>query len=137
MVLIIYNDQICKEILMPNMFNADYQIRLGASDYGLKEDIVLKLERGESEWKIVSTSEYWITMREGTTNSHTIAKDDLIRIDTRSGDHLIILAADVPISLQTMEKYDLRGVNQVTIGRSDDNMVVYSFQSLISGVFYG
>ena len=55
MVLIIYNDQICKEILMPNMYNTDYQIRLDASDYGLKKDIVLKLERGESEWKIVGT----------------------------------------------------------------------------------
>ena len=31
MVLIIYNDQICKEILMPNMYNTDYQIRLDAS----------------------------------------------------------------------------------------------------------
>ena len=134
MVLIIYNDQICKEILMPNMYNADYQIRLGASDYGLREEIVLKLERRESEWKIVSTSEYRITMREGTTSSHTIRKDDLIRIDTRSGDHLIILASDVPISLQTMEKYDLRGVDKVTIGRSPDNTIVYSFQSLISGI---
>lgn len=134
MVLIIYNDQICKEILMPNMYNTDYQIRLDASDYGLKKDVVLKLERGESEWKIVGTSEYWITMREGAANAHTIAKDDLIRIDTRSGDHLIILAADVPIALKTMEKYDLQGVDRVTIGRSQDNTIVYSFQALISGV---
>ena len=37
MVLIIYNDQICKEILMPNMYNTDYQIRLDASDYGSKK----------------------------------------------------------------------------------------------------
>lgn len=134
MVLIIYNDQICKEILMPNMYNTDYQIRLDASDYGLKKDIVLKLERGENEWKIVGTSEYWITMREGAANSKAIAKDDLIRIDTRSGDHLIILAADVPIALQSMEKYDLQGIDKVTIGRSDDNTIVYSFQALISGV---
>ena len=134
MVLIIYNDQICKEILMPNMYNTDYQIRLDASDYGLKKDIVLKLERGESEWKIVGTNEYWITMRDGVADSRSIAKDDLIRIDTRSGDHLIILAADVPITFQTMEKYDLRGIDKVTIGRSDDNTIVYSFQALISGV---
>ena len=28
MVLMIYNDQICKELLLPNLYNADYQIRL-------------------------------------------------------------------------------------------------------------
>ena len=46
MVLMVYNDQICKEILMPNLFNTDYQVRLSARDYGLRADIVLKLESG-------------------------------------------------------------------------------------------
>ena len=61
MVLMIYNEQICKEILMPNLFNTDYQIRLSAGDYRLREDIDLQLERGGREWTLVSTQNYWIT----------------------------------------------------------------------------
>ena len=46
MVLMVYNDQICKEILMPNLFNTDYHVRLSARDYGLRSDVELQLERG-------------------------------------------------------------------------------------------
>ena len=49
MVLMIYNEQICKEILMPHLFNTDYQIRLSAKDYRLSTDIILYLERGGKE----------------------------------------------------------------------------------------
>ena len=60
MVLMIYNEQICKEILMPHLFNTDYQIRLSAKDYRLSTDIILYLERGGKEWTLVSSKDYWI-----------------------------------------------------------------------------
>ena len=132
MVLMIYNEQICKEILMPHLFNTDYQIRLSAKDYRLSTDIILYLERGGKEWTLVSSKDYWI--KEGTerTARHTIKKDDLFTIDTVRGDHLVIIAAGDELCLHAMEKYDLSGLNEVTIGRSTGNMITYSFMSLIS-----
>ena len=132
MVLMIYNDQICKEILMPNLYNTDYQIRLSATDYKLRSDIVLKLERGGGEWSLVSTKEYWITDKGERVNKHKIVKDDLISIDTANRDHLIIITSGDEICLRMMEKYDLRGVREVTIGRASANTVTYSFMTLIS-----
>ena len=132
MILMVYNDQICKEILMPNVFNADYQIRLSAKDYRLSADIVLKLERGGKDWTLVSTKDYWIIENGERVQRHTIRKDDLVNIDTVSNENLIILAADDEICFQVMEKYDLSGLREVTIGRSSGNMIIYSFMSLIS-----
>ena len=107
MVLMVYNDQICKEILMPNLFNTDYQVRLSARDYGLRADIVLKLERGGRDWTLVSTADYWINDKGEKVVSHSIIKDDLINIDTLSGEHLVIIASDDEINFHVMEKYDL------------------------------
>lgn len=132
MVLMIYNDQICKELLMPNLYNADYQIRLSATDYMLRADIVLQFERGGREWSLVSTSDYWIDVNERREEKHVIHNDDLINIKTNKGEKLIIIAAGDEIRLQTMEKYDLSGLREITIGRSLGNTIVYSFMSLIS-----
>lgn len=132
MVLMIYNDQICKELLMPNLYNADYQIRLSATDYMLRADIVLQFERGGREWSLVSTSDYWIDVNERREEKHVIHNDDLINIKTNKGEKLIIIAAGDEIRLQTMEKYDLSGLREITIGRSPGNTIVYSFMSLIS-----
>ena len=116
----------------PHLFNTDYQIRLSAKDYRLSTDIILYLERGGKEWTLVSSKDYWI--KEGTerTARHTIKKDDLFTIDTVRGDHLVIIAAGDELCLHAMEKYDLSGLNEVTIGRSTGNMITYSFMSLIS-----
>ena len=132
MVLMIYNDQICKEILMPNLFNTDYQVRLSAREYSLRADIVLQLERGGRDWTLISTADYWINEKGEKAVSHTISKDDLINIDTLSGEHLVIIASDDEINFHVMEKYDLTHLHEVTIGRTPENMVVYSFMSLIS-----
>ena len=132
MVLMVYNDQICKEILMPNLFNTDYHVRLSARDYGLRSDVELQLERGGQDWTLVSTAQYWINEGGEKVESHVIARDDLINIDTLSGEHLVIIAADDEINFHAMEKYDLSGMHEVTIGRTPDNMIVYTFMSLIS-----
>ena len=132
MVLMVYNDQICKEILMPNLFNTDYHVRLSARDYGLRSDVELQLERGGQDWTLVSTAQYWISEGGEKVESHVIARDDLINIDTLSGEHLVIIAADDEINFHAMEKYDLSGMREVTIGRTPDNMIVYTFMSLIS-----
>ena len=132
MVLMIYNDQICKELLMPNMYNADYQIRLDARDYMLRADIVLQFERGGSEWSLVSTSDYRIVDDKEKEKKRVIHNDDLINIETAKGEHLIIIAAGDEISLHAMEKVNLSGAREITIGRSSGNMIVYSFMTLIS-----
>lgn len=41
MILLIYNKKICREELLPNIYDTDYRVRLHRSIYNLQEDITL------------------------------------------------------------------------------------------------
>ena len=49
MILIIYNKQICREVLLPNLFEADYRLPLSRNEYHLRRDLDLHLENTQKK----------------------------------------------------------------------------------------
>ena len=51
MILLIYNQKMCREILLPNLRDSDYAISISGKAYGLRQDIRLLLEITGVTWK--------------------------------------------------------------------------------------
>ena len=60
MILLIYNEMVCREELLPNVYDTDYRVRLHKSIYSLHDDITLQLERTAAGWTLRSGQDYQV-----------------------------------------------------------------------------
>ena len=128
----VYNKTICREILLPNLFNADYSVQLSRQEYALSSDVTLRFENTPSGWKICGSREYRIIHKRNVMKEWFLKNEDLLELEFTSGDSVLVLSSDTPLFFRVMEKYDLTGISRITIGKSPDNMICYDFMGLIS-----
>ena len=133
MILLIYNEKVCKEVLLPNVYDMDYRVRMHRSIYNLREDITLELERTPNGWSILTGKDYEI-FSEGRLEKAVLLKGErILQIRTRHREGLFIIAADVPIAFHVMNKYDISRMQEISIGSGEENMISYAFMGLVSG----
>ena len=58
MILMIYNKNMCREILLPNLINSDYNVVISGNEYGFESEIVLSMEVTDTDWRILKNSKY-------------------------------------------------------------------------------
>lgn len=131
MILLVYNKQICKEFLLPNLHDADHEIRLYHDLFHLKEDIALKLEITGEVWCLKSW-EYSILCNGVSEKSHLLKNEDIIEIKTSDGDRLKIIVVESCLSFHVMEKYDISSMKEISIGKGNGNIIQYKFMELVS-----
>ena len=56
MILMIYNKNMCREILLPNLINSDYNVVISGNEYGFESEIVLSMEVTETDWRILKNN---------------------------------------------------------------------------------
>lgn len=134
MILLIYNEMVCREELLPNVYDTDYRVRLHKSIYSLHDDITLQLERTAVGWTLRSAWDYQVFSDRGPVKELLLEKEQILQIRTRFQENLIVMTADVPIAFHVMEKYDVSRVGDISIGVGQENTICYSFMGLISGV---
>lgn len=132
MILMVYNKQICREFLLPNIHDADYSIYLHHDIYRLKEDLEIHLENSVRGWEIISTDAYYVKVERVREERHILGHQDIIEIKTMSGDRFQILVADCSLTFPVMEKYDIRTMKEVSIGKTAGNLISYQFMELVS-----
>lgn len=133
MILLIYNEKVCREVLLPNVYDMDYRIRMHRSIYNLHKDITLELERTPGGWSILAGKDYDL-FNEGRVEKRALLKGErILQIRTRHKEGLFIIAADVPIAFHVMYKYDISRMPEISIGSAEENMIHYSFMGLVSG----
>lgn len=133
MILMIYNEKVCREVLLPNVYDTDYRVRMHHTVYNLTEDITLQLERTPNGWNLNSTREYELFSEGRPEKCLLLTGDKIVQLRTRNKEGLFIIAADVPIAFHTMKKYDISRMSEISIGSAEENMICYSFMGLVSG----
>ena len=132
MILMVYNKQICKEFLLPNIHDADHTIYLHHDIYRLKKDLEIRLENSDRGWELVSTADYYVKTGGMREERHTLCHQDKMDIKTTEGERFQILVADCMLTLQVMEKYDIDMMKQISIGKTAGNLIQYQFMELVS-----
>ncbi|MDD2980440.1 MAG: type VII secretion protein EssC [Hespellia sp.] len=133
MILMVYNKQVCKEFLLPNMHDADYEIRLHHDRFHLRQDVTLKLEITDAGWCLCNSQEYFLKYSNLEKEKHFLKDKDIIELKTRNEERLKVIVVDEVLSFQVMEKYDIAPMREISIGKSNGNIIQYKYMELVSG----
>lgn len=133
MILMVYNKQVCKEFLLPNIHDADYMIALPHEMYGLVEDVDIKLENSSIGWELVNNENYRVWVNQENRERCLLHHEDIVGIKTENGEQLQIIVVDSAITFRVMEKYDISMMKEISIGKNSGNLIQYRFMELVSG----
>lgn len=132
MILMIYDKQVCKEFLLPNLHDVDYKIYLYREIFRLKQDIELSLENSSKGWEIVSTEAYYVKTEQMRKERHLLQNEEIVEIKTESGERLQMIVVDSQPCFPVAQKYDIHMMKEVSVGKSTGNLIQYRFMELIS-----
>lgn len=131
LVLAIYTNKNYKEIHLPAMDNSNYDLILYKSEFGLKSDIRLQLEVVDEVWKFRRSIEYQVFYQGHSYEGKSIAKGDVIQIQSKKGDKFVIFIWQKKEELKAYKKYYVTQ-NQVVLGRAGDSDIIYHTTGVIS-----
>ena len=132
MVLIIYQSEIFRDYIIPNLDNCETSIRVDKSLFSLPSDIEIKIEIVNRVKKVYSTPEYSMTVKDANVTEHILNDGDIILFKARGGAQFYGIVADARPSLYALTKYDISKTTYLSVGESDKNTISYSFGGLVS-----
>lgn len=132
MILMIYSSQGCGEFLLPNIHDADYEITLNRASFRMTRNVTVKMEVTSEGWRMKNSGEY--TLKEGgiSKDCHLLRDEDILELTTEHGERLKIIAVEAILSFQVMKKYDISAMKEISIGKSEGNLIQYKFMELVS-----
>ena len=132
MILMVYNKLVCKEFLLPNLHDVDYEIRLYQDIFHIKRDVELSLENSSRGWEIVSGETYYIKENQVRIQRYLLRDNGIVEIKTMDGERFQVIAVDCQLSFPITKKYDIGMMKEISVGKSIGNLIRYQFMDLIS-----
>lgn len=132
MVLMIYSSQACKEFLLPNIHDSDYELWLDRNIFRLTQNVSVKLEITSEGWRILESREYYLKDGGIRRDSHLLKDGDILEMTTKQGQRFQIIATGALLSFQVMRKYDISGMKEISVGKSEGSLIQYKFMELVS-----
>ncbi len=136
MILMAYNRQVCKEFLLPNLHDVDYQIILYREVFGLQQSLEIQLTNSVRGWEILSSDTYYVKYQRMREERHLLCDKEILEIKTYGGEFLQLIVVDDMFCFPVAEKYDISRMKEISIGKSEGNLIRYNFMELVSS-FHG
>lgn len=133
MLLIVYNQKICEEVSLPNVYHADYDAVFDRGRYELTESLSLHFENRVEGWFLCAKNGYEVQYGHQREAQHLLKDGDIISI-LAGRDVLYLMVCDEAKCFSVMKKYDLSSCSRIPFGRDETNAVCYDFHGLISSV---
>lgn len=133
LVIAIYTKEAFKEYVMPAVNNADYSLVLNKNLFYMKKDIRLDFEVINEVWKIKPGKNYRIYAdKREIREKEVLSGEQIFRLLTSDNKPIIFMvrASESPFCAYT--KYDITGIDRITIGEGEENLIQYDYQRLIS-----
>ena len=132
LVLLVYSEYAFKEFLLPLMDNTDYELVLRKDIFCISNNLEVKLEVIDNNWRFVRSSTYSLT-KEGVDYFEEQIKDqDVLKMTSDNGQTMTMIVRRVKNYFSVYEKFDLIGHNQVTIGKNKENLICFDDLGVIS-----
>ena len=135
-ILSIRSTKALQQILLPAINNSEHSIILDNDTFSLNRDVELRMEIIENCWQFLSSDSYSVedTISHKNYFGVNIKDGDLLTVILPGNENISIMVDEVESSFKVFEKYDIQGVNEITIGRNETNDIVYNTRDTISGV---
>jgi len=133
MVLSIYSLKGFREVTLPERGQEELEILVQKDIFSLDQDIMLLLNKQSEQW-ILCAQNAMILPKEGINSSTAAAIQDGARIEikTAQGNKITIICFEQVDPFTVYRKYSLSGLQQIRIGRSKENDIVYQ-NDFVSG----
>ncbi len=120
------------EFLLPAVNNTDTEIELQRGIFGLQEDVILHLEVVDKEWFLRETEQYTFSKQKGRQGA-SLQDGDIFIIYERHGGKISLIVRETEVAFSVFRKYDITGLQSLTMGSEPDNQIIYQYQGLVSG----
>ncbi|MBQ0028678.1 MAG: type VII secretion protein EssC [Lachnospiraceae bacterium] len=133
-ILSIYSTKAFKAYLLPAINNSDHSIIINKDIFCLDKDIELELEIIDNSWHFLPSDNYRVeelSTRQDYTGVN-LSGSAILSIVLPNGENLSVMYDETNISFSVFEKFSLRGLTAITIGKSENCDIRYDNRSLIS-----
>ncbi|MBQ7203382.1 MAG: type VII secretion protein EssC [Eubacterium sp.] len=133
--LTVYTDNTFKELFLPTINNADYNLILERGDFSLSRDIEIKMEVVDDRWSVFAVPDEYVIIQNNENKDKVICKNQSsFKIRTYDNFEFSFVAIEGDRTIETVGKYDLANINEIKIGKSPDCDIQYSGLGLVSRV---
>ena len=133
-IISVYTNTSFHEFIMPSLNNADYSLSLYKNLFGLTEDLSVRFEVVDHEWRICPGEGYRLYAGSEIGVPVPVRHGDAFRLASGSGAQVSLLVREVGALVQPFTKYDISTLSRITVGKRDDNTICYDCRGMVSGV---
>ncbi len=132
--LSVYSVSAFKEFLLPAIDNADSAVVVSKSVFALEQELTLWLEVLDGQWYI-KNKDISIAYRVSREKymGQPLYDGDLLAITLCEGQILNIIVKVIKDAFLVYKKYDIKGMDTLSIGRNPECDIRYDIHNLISG----
>ncbi len=133
-ILSIHSPKAFKSFLLPAINNTEHSIILSKDTFMLDEDVELLMEVIGGKWRFLPSSKLFLKDTRSGENctGRTITDGDIMTLVTATGANLSIMVDAIENSFRVMNKYLLAGITQITVGKGENNDIVFDNRKIIS-----
>lgn len=133
LVLSVYSTNAFKEYLLPAINNANSSIVLSKLIFDLEQDIEILLEVLDSKWYFLKTDKYDITLQNEVYFNKPLTNGTILMVNTDNEKQISIFIKETEKYFSVYEKFDISSLaTEITIGKNENNSIVYDALGLIS-----
>ena len=121
-----------QEFFLPGIHNADHRIHFEKEMFRLEEDLDVRLEIYDEEWRIFPDETY-VVKNEREPQSNRLEDGSLYTLAPAQGHVKLSLLVVQKENLKVgCRKYDVSRMSRFRVGSSENNQLRYMFQNYIS-----
>lgn len=132
-IVMAYAQEGYQEFLLPELYDADYEIVLNRQLFRLTEDLHIPLEVVDSKWKFVKTREYQLLTQTRENGFQENFKNGQVYFLKDHQNHQITLVIiNSRDKFPDFQKYSMDYCSKITIGKGEYHTISYDFMGYIS-----
>lgn len=132
MILMVYGKNGMKEFTLPNTKDINLDLFLDRELFSLRKNRELHLENRDGRWTLHSGRDITIWKDHRAVKEVDLDSEVFFSLKMEDSVRLTAIVAAGEMQLVSLKKYDLRYMDEITIGRSAGNDIIYQFQDWVS-----
>lgn len=131
-ILSVFTSTSFKEIRLPNLVNTDFSFVLYKDIFSISEDLEIHLENINGNWTFVEDKRYKVLKGKEDYAAKPIQDQDIFHIINSHSENITLVVKNAQYSISVFEKYNVNGINEITIGKNEDMDIRYDFHGMVS-----
>ena len=106
--LTVFTDTTFKELFLPAVNNADYNLVLEHGDFSMDEDVIVKMEVVNARWSIYAKPDEYRLIQNGEDKEKIVCKDKAsFKLITDNSKEFSLFIVESDRTIETIGKYEI------------------------------